>query len=152
MAKELAPLIDAEVLSSDKIRKELIPKPIYTKGEKEIVYNALLVVARYLQNAGMNCILDATFNTEKSRREARDKLNIVRPEHIVIVECICPEDVVISRLKARKGDFSDADISIYRTMKKVYEPVKEEHIIADTSRDPKIIAQEIETRVKRRVK
>jgi len=40
---------------------------------------------------------------------------------------------VISRLKDRKNDYSDADISIYKKMKKIYQPIKEEHIILDTN-------------------
>jgi predicted kinase len=151
LANELAPLINAVVLSTDKIRKELISKPTYTREEKELIYDVMLLLTRYLHNAaGLNCILDATFNTEESRRKARKKLASVSPEQIYIVECICPEDIVISRLKARKGDYSDADIDIYRKMKQVYEPVKEEkqrHIVADTSRDPKINAEEIKTRI-----
>jgi predicted kinase len=151
LANELAPLINAIVLSTDKIRKELISNPTYTREEKELIYNVMLLLTRYLHNAaGLNCILDATFNTKESRKKAREKLETISPEQIYIVECICPEDIVISRLKARKGnDYSDADIDIYRKMKQVYEPVEEEqrHIVADTSRDPKINAEEIKTRI-----
>ena len=148
LAKELAPLINAVVLSTDKLRKELIPNPTYTKEEKELIYDVMLLVARYLHNAaGVNCILDATFNTEESRENARKKLGNISPDQIYIIECMCPEDIVISRLKTRKGDYSDADIGIYRKMKQVYEPVKDKqrHIVADTSRDPKINAEEIKT-------
>jgi predicted kinase len=148
LANELAPLINAVVLSTDKIRKEIIPKPTYTKEEKELIYDVMLLVARYLHNeAGANCILDATFNTEESRRKAIKKLASVLLEQIYMVECVCPEDIVISRLKARKGDYSDADIDIYRKMKQLYEPVKEKqrHIVADTSRDPEINAEKIKT-------
>jgi predicted kinase len=144
----LAPLINAIVLSTDKLRKELIPNPTYTKEEKGLIYDVMLLVARYLHNAaGVNCILDATFNTEESRKKARKKLGNIPVEQIYIIECICPEDIVISRLKARKGDYSDADISIYRKMKQMYEPVKDKqrHIVADTSRDPKTNAEEIKT-------
>jgi predicted kinase len=150
LANELAPLINAIVLSTDKIRKELISNPTYTREEKELIYNVMLLLTRYLHNAaGLNCILDATFNTKESRKKAREKLETISPEQIYIVECICPEDIVISRLKARKGDYSDADIDIYRKMKQVYEPVEEEqrHVVADTSRDPKINAEEIKTRI-----
>jgi predicted kinase len=153
LANELAPLINAVVLSTDKLRKELIPNPTYTKEEKELIYDVMLLVARYLHNAtGVNCILDATFNTEESRKNARKKLGNVSSEQIYIIECICPEDIVISRLKARKGDYSDADIGIYRKMKQVYEPVtdKQRHIVADTSRDPKINAEEIKTSIFRK--
>ena len=132
IAKDLAPLIDAVVLSTDKIRKELIPNPTYKKQEKKLIYNVLLIVAKYLHQAGINCILDATFNTENSRKELRKKLGLSQ-EQICIVECICPDDIVISRLKDRKNDYSDADISIYKKMKRIYQPIKEEHIILDTN-------------------
>ena len=148
LANELAPLIKAVVLSTDKIRKELITHPTYTEEEKELIYDVMLILAKYLHEAaGTNCILDATFNTKESRRKAREKLESVSPEQIYIIECICPEDIVLSRLKARKGDYSDADIDVYRKMKQVYEPVeeKERHIVADTSLDPKTNAEEIKT-------
>ena len=148
LANELAPLINAIVLSTDKIRKEVISKPTYTKEEKRLIYDVMLLVARYLHDAaGINCILDATFNTEKSRRTTIEKLVNASSDQIYIVECICPEDVVITRLKARKGDYSDADIDIYRKMKQLYEPVKEmeKHIVIDTSQDPKMNAEQIKT-------
>ncbi|MGI0000053.1 MAG: AAA family ATPase, partial [Nitrososphaeraceae archaeon] len=50
-----------------------------------------------------------------------------------IIECICPEDLIISRIQKRKNNYSDADLSIYRMIKAIYEPVKEEHITIDTS-------------------
>ena len=132
IANALAPLINAVVLSTDKIRKELIPNPTYKKQEKKLIYNVLLIVTKYLHKAGINCILDAIFNTENSRKELRKKLGLSQ-EKICIVECICPDDIVISRLKDRKNDYSDADISIYKKMKKIYQPIKEEHIILDTN-------------------
>jgi predicted kinase len=150
LANELAPLIKAVVLSTDKIRKELISNPTYTEEEKELISDVMLLVARYFHNqAGTNCILDGTFNTKESRRKAKEKLESVSPEQIYIVECICPEDIVLSRLRARKGDYSDANIDIYRKMKQVYEPVeeKERHIVADTSLNPKINAEEIKSRI-----
>ena len=154
LANELAPLINAIVLSTDKIRKEVISKPTYTKEEKRLIYDVMLLVARYLHDAaGINCILDATFNTEKSRRTVIEKLVNVSSDQIYIVECICPEDVVITRLKARKGDYSDADIDIYRKMKQLYEPVKEmeKHIVIDTSQDPEMNAEQIKTWIFRKV-
>jgi predicted kinase len=150
LASELAPLINAIVLCTDKLRKELFSNPTYTDEEKELIYNIMLLVARYLHNeGGVNCILDATFNTEKSRENARQKLAGVSLEEIYVVECVCPEEVAISRLKARKGDYSDADIDIYRKMKQTYEPVKDKkrHIVTDTSRDPKVNAEVIKTSI-----
>lgn len=150
LANELAPLISAVVLSTDKLRKEIISNPSYTDEEKELIYNIMLLVAKYLHNEGhINCILDATFNTEESRENARKKLAGATLEQIYIVECVCPEEVAISRLKARKGDYSDADIGVYRKMKQLYEPVrdKQRHIVADTTQDPKVNAEQIRTSI-----
>lgn len=151
LAYELAPLINGVVLSTDKIRKELISRPTYTKEEKQLIYDILLLVAKYLHNScsDLNCILDATFNTEESRRHAKQKLADIAAEQIYIIECICPENIVISRLNARRGNYSDADIEIYRKMKQVYEPVKEKHrhIVADTSQDPRVNAEEIKNSI-----
>ena len=156
IAKDLAPLIDASVLSTDKIRKELIPNPTYKKQEKRLIYKVLLIVAKYLHKAGVNCILDATFNTENSRREVKKKLGLSQ-EQICIVECICPDDIVISRLKHRKKDYSDADISIYKKMKKFYEPIKGEeegeHIIINTNQQSsKTNAKEIASQILKKKK
>ena len=146
LARSLAPLINATVLSTDKIRKELIATPTYVWEERRLVYDVLMLIAKYLHNVGVNCILDATFTTESSRKELRRKLAPTSNQFSTI-ECICSEDIIMSRLKNRKNDYSDADISIYRKMKKIYEPVRGEHIIVDTSNpsniDMKRIAEQI---------
>ena len=147
LSMHLAPLINAVVLSSDKVRKELISKPTYSKGEVRLIYNLLLLLAKYLHNVGLNCIIDATFNREKLRKEFKEKLK--RPNaHVHIVECICPENFILQRLKARKKGYSDADFSVYEKMKKNFQPIREAHITVDTSQRPlKAIAKEIANQI-----
>ena len=116
LANELAPYIDAVVLSSDKVRKELIYKPSYTQEEKSLVYNILLLISKYLHSAKINCILDATFNSQRSREDVKKRLNLDNDQY-KIIECICAEDLTISRIQKRKDDYSDADLSIYRRIK-----------------------------------
>jgi predicted kinase len=146
LARGLAPLINATVLSTDKIRKELIATPTYIWEERRLVYDVMTLIAKYFLNAGVNCILDATFTTESSRNEVRRKLALTC-NRFSIIECTCSENVIMSRLKNRANDYSDADISIYRKMKNIYEPVRGEHIIVDTSNpsntDMKKIAEQI---------
>ena len=38
-----------------KIRKELISKPTYRKQERNLIYDIMLLLARYLHDAGINC-------------------------------------------------------------------------------------------------
>ncbi len=135
ISKELAKLTKWVVLSTDKIRKDLIPNPTYSTQEKRLIYDVLVLIAKYLHESGTNCILDGTFNTKYSIEEIKKKLNLTS-QQICIVECICPEDIVIARIKNRKNDYSDADASIYRSTKATYQPIEEEHIVVDTSQQP----------------
>lgn len=135
LAKHLAPVFDATTLSSDKIRKELFPNPTYLPSELKTVYDVMTIIAKYLNDAGINCILDATFNREDSRMEIREKLKLA-DNQLHIIECSCPEEVAISRLGSRRNDYSDATISVYQRMKKIHEPVKADHITVDTTFPP----------------
>jgi predicted kinase len=134
IAKDLAAIIKGSVvLSTDKIRKELISKPTYKKQERRLIYDVMLLFAKYLHIASIDCILDATFNRESSRKEVTERLSLTE-DQLCIVECTCPEEIVIRRLKYRQNSYSDADISVYRKMKRIYEPVKgARHIVVDTS-------------------
>ena len=140
VAKNLAPLIDATILSSDKIRKELIPQPTYERYERELIYQVMILLAKYLHKVGKNCILDATFNKEEFRNQVKKKTHCGN-DQFFIVECFCSENIAISRIKSRKGGYSDANVSIYLKMKKIYEPVKAEHLRIDTSKDAAINAK-----------
>jgi predicted kinase len=148
LANELASFINARVLSTDKIRKELIEKPNYSEEEKKLIYDILILIANYLHNAGINCILDATFNTQQSREDIKKRLNL-RKDQFIIIECVCPEELIISRLKSRKKGYSDADESIYRKIKEKYETVQENHITVDTSQSLKNIITEIVNKIKK---
>lgn len=147
LANELGPLINAVILSTDKIRKELIDKPNYREEEKKLIYNILLLIAKYLHNNGINCILDATFNNQKAIEDIKKGLNLT-DDQFKIIECICPEELVISRIQKRKRGYSDADVSIYRMVKENYEPLKEKHITVDTSQSLKKIVAEVANRIK----
>ena len=147
LANELGPLINAVILSTDKIRKELIDKPNYSEEEEKLIYNILLLIAKYLHNNGINCILDATFNNQKAIEDIKKGLNLT-DDQFKIIECICPEELVISRIQKRKRGYSDADVSIYRMVKENYEPLKEKHITVDTSQSLKKIVAEVANRIK----
>ena len=142
LAKHLAPIFDATILSSDKIRKELFPNPTYLPSELKIVYDAMTVIAKYLNEVGINCILDATFNREDSRMEIREKLKLAENQ-LHIIECSCPEEIAISRLESRRNDYSDATTSVYQRMKKIHEPVRADHITVDTTFPPEANADKI---------
>jgi predicted kinase len=149
LAKKLAPMINAIILSSDKIRKELFSNPTYSSVERKLIYDIMIILAKYLNEARCNCILDATFNREYSRMEIKKKLHL-NDRQFYIIECFCPEEAALSRLKSRKDDYSDATIEVYQKMKKIYESVKVEHIAVDTTLDPQENAHRITEEIKRK--
>lgn len=150
LAKNLAPRIDASVLSSDKIRKEMFPNPTYSTAELKIVYDVMIVTAKYLNDMGKNCILDATFNREDSRVEVKKKLEL-DDKQFHIIECSCPEEIAISRLGSRKDDYSDATIQVYQKMKSIREPVIADHITVDTTLSPEENAAKIAEYISKRL-
>ena len=94
----------------------------------------MILIAKYLHSKHISCIIDGTFNRNNSRNEVREKLELKQNE-LCIIECTCPENLIMSRLLARNtDDLSDADISIYWKMKKIYETIKTNHISIDTSK------------------
>ena len=135
IANKLSSFFDTFViLSSDKIRKELFKVPSYSRFERSLVYDVMILIAKYLHSEHISCVIDGTFNRNKSRNEVREKLGLKLNE-FCIIECTCPENLIMSRLLARNSDdLSDADISIYWKMKKIYEKVKTNHISIDTSK------------------
>lgn len=151
LSKKLAPLINAIVLSTDKIRKDLIVSPTYEKEERKLIYDVMILLAKYLHSSGTNCILDATFNREESRVDVKKKLGI-HDKDFFVIECTCPEEVIIPRLRERKDDYSDAGVDVYQKMKKIYESVKGEHITVDTTLDPQINAKLVSKKILNSIK
>jgi predicted kinase len=149
LAKNLAPLINGTVLSSDKIRKELFPSPTYSPSEQKIVFDTMVTAAKKLSDVGVNCILDATFNREQSRIEVKNRLGLA-DNQFHIIECSCQENIIMSRLESRKNDYSDATIQVYQKMRNIREPVKIEHVILDTVLPPEENARKAKEYISKR--
>jgi adenylylsulfate kinase len=59
------------ILESDKLRRLLTPNPKYTEEEREYFYRSMAVIGKYLVDAGVCVIFDATANRRKYRDYAR---------------------------------------------------------------------------------
>ena len=75
VAKGLAPLINAVVLATDKIRKELFSKPMYGQRERRLIYDVMILMAKYLDKAGINCI--RTLHLQEKAQDAKSKRSLV---------------------------------------------------------------------------
>jgi len=101
--------IHAQVVSSDMLRRVVTPAPKYTEEERDMVYSALVFVAKLLTQNGVNVIIDATGNRRRYREEARREIPRFMEAYLQ-----CPLEVCIQRETGRKETFH-APAKIYRT-------------------------------------
>src|SRR5256885_4786897 len=68
LARRLATALDAQVVESDRVRKQLFAEPRYTGGEHAAVYGWCHTVLRSALVVGRDVIFDATNLEERLRR------------------------------------------------------------------------------------
>ncbi|MEM7815654.1 MAG: AAA family ATPase [Candidatus Aenigmatarchaeota archaeon] len=143
VAKEIAKnLPKTALLRTDVVRKNLLKKPNYTEEEKKLIYDSLLSEAGKFLSINKNCVLDATFY-KRGYREAAKRLASENGTQLLLIECVCPESLVLKRLKKRKGDASEADVAVYKKVKEYYEKITERHITINTGKGKAEVRREI---------
>lgn len=84
------------ILRMDEMRKVVTPEPTYSDSEREIVYRALVYVAKTLTEFGHDVIIDATGNLRRWRELARQLI----PGYVEIY-LRCPLELCTQREKQR---------------------------------------------------
>jgi adenylylsulfate kinase len=90
--------IEAELISSDKLRRELTPRPTYSEEERDLFYNCLAFVAIKLVKNNIKVIIDATGNRRKYRKKCRRKI-----KQFAEIYLECPQEICIQREKKRRN-------------------------------------------------
>ncbi len=135
LARKLAQRLDAFHLMTDSIRKQILGLPVgthqfdgYDKGiydpsVSRRVYREMMRRGQRLLKAGQTVILDATFLRGDSRSQAAGLAGRLKVP-VLFVQSHCPEKTVVGRMKRRqhKQSFSDADLAVYRRMKRRFKP------------------------------
>ena len=151
LARDLAGPLEAAVLTSDVIRKEMAGIPVterqyapwgtglYTEESIEHTYSELHRRADASLQRGRAVVLDASYR-KRSWREAA--LDIARRANVpaLVLECVAPEEDIRARLERRlrrRGGPSDGRWEIYAQQKASYEPLTElsasQHLMIDTA-------------------
>ena len=138
-ARELLKRAPLVVLESDRLRKVLVLKPKYTRGEHARVFNVChLLIEEYLAQ-GRRVLFDATNLTENAR-EPLYRITARLGCPLVLVGFTAPQDLVRQRLAQRVPgrnhvEFSDATWQIHCRMRPFEEAIGRPHIMVDTSQD-----------------
>jgi adenylylsulfate kinase len=101
IASELVRLlhVPVEMLRLDEFRKRLVPEPQYTEEERDLVYNAVGVMASLLAAHGVNVVIDATAHRRKWRDRARGQISSFYEVYVK-----CPLDVCMKRESQREDN------------------------------------------------
>lgn len=116
----------APVLRTDEIRKDLFgPEPDYTSEESQATYDEMFDRARNLLKDGEHVILDATFMFEHGRQRANALAQeYTDPYDFTIIRVTCEPSIAKDRINNRTHDASDADVSVYQSIRDRFEPVE----------------------------
>jgi len=120
-AAKLAASMDAHMLESDAIRRELFPERRYTRRESGAVFAAVRKRAEAALAKGSDVIVDATNLREWERRGFRE-LAARQGAQVLGVRVTAPAAVVRERLVGGRAGASEADMGVYQRMRGSEEP------------------------------
>lgn len=152
-ARALAPLLGAEIVQTDAVRKDMLRIPatehryegfgegIYSNEVSRRTYAMALEIAlEKLRTAGA-VIIDGSYKSREERARAFEAARRAGTGAF-LVECTCPEATVEARLRAREshgGDISDGRWEIFQAQRRDFETIDEipagSRIVVDTSLD-----------------
>lgn len=131
VSRRIADRLDARLVRTDVVRKELFPDPSYTAAESRATYEAVLELARERVREE-HVVLDGTFR----RRSLRERAAAVADDAGVafrLVRVVCDDRLVRERIRARVGDESDADVAVYEQLSEEFAPIERDHAVVDNS-------------------
>ena len=139
LARRLGSTLEAQVVESDRVRKQLFSEPRYTGGEHAAVYGWCHTVLRSALVVGRSVIFDATNLEERVRRRVYDIADAC-DARLAIIWVTCPPAVVQDRMLRRqqridRDDASDADWLVYLDLRRKAEPIRRPHVVINTSSD-----------------
>jgi predicted kinase len=151
LARRLGAALDAQVVESDRVRKQLFAEPRYTGGEHAAVYGWCHTVLRSALVVGRRVIFDATNLEERIRRRVYDIVEQC-DARLLIVWATCPPAIVQERLLRRhqvrdEDDISDADWLVYLDLRRKAEPIRRPHVVFNTATDFDTLLQHVLSRV-----
>jgi predicted kinase len=151
LAKRLSGSLDAQVVESDRVRKQLFTEPRYTGGEHAAVYGWCHTVLRSALVVGRSVIFDATNLEERVRRRVYDIAQQC-DARLAIIWVTCPPAIVQQRMLRRADrrdadDLSDADWSVYVDLRRKVEPIRREHTVINSATDNETLVARLLTRL-----
>ena len=147
LARQLGVALDAQVVESDRVRKQLFAEPRYTGGEHAAVYGWCHNLLRSALQVGRPVIFDATNLEERVRRKVYDIAEQC-DARLLIVWATCSPAIVQQRLLRRRekldeNDLSDADWSVYLQLRRKADAICRPHLVVNTATDTDTVVRRL---------
>ena len=147
LARQLAAALDAQIVESDRVRKQLFAEPRYTGGEHAAVYGWCHTVLRSALVCGRSVIFDATNLEERVRRRVY-AISEECQARLLIIWATAPASVVQERMLRRRDavdvdDASDADWRVYLMLRPKAEVIRRPHVVVNTSADTETLMRRL---------
>jgi len=153
LARRLAAQLDAQIVESDRVRKQLFAEPRYTGSEHAAVYGWCHTIVRSALVCGRSAIFDATNLDERVRRRVYAITEECRAQLLIIWATAAPSVVQERMLRRRdredEDDVSDADWSVYLDLRRRAEPIRRPHIVVNTAADTQTLLRSVLARITR---
>jgi predicted kinase len=151
LARRLGAALDAQVVESDRVRKQLFAEPRYTSGEHAAVYGWCHTVLRSALVVGRRVIFDATNLEERVRLKVYDIAQECNAR-LTILWTTSPPAVVQERMLRRQqrhdeDDASDADWLVYLDLRRKAEPIRRPHTVVNTAADHETLVRRLVARL-----
>jgi len=153
LARRLGAALHAQVVETDRVRKQLFAEPRYTGGEHAAVYGWCHTMLRSALVVGRTVVFDATNLEERNRRGVYDMVEQC-DARLLIVWAACSPAIVQQRLLRRReapdaDDLSDADWLVYLNLRRKAEPIPGPHVVLNTAVDFDTLLQRVLSRAAR---
>lgn len=152
LARQLGAALDAQIVESDRVRKQLFAEPRYTGGEHAAVYGWCHTILESGLAVGRRVIFDATNLEERTRRRVYDIAERTNAR-LTIVWVTSPPGVVQERMLRRhekrdENDLSDADWSVYLQLRRKADAIRRPHLVVNTATDTDTVVHRLLARLR----
>ncbi|GAC1522187.1 MAG: hypothetical protein NVS2B16_29970 [Chloroflexota bacterium] len=142
LARRLGERLAGLVLDKDVVRATLFPPAYieYSTAQDDFCLTVMLDVAAYLleRHPDLHVILDGRPFARRYQIDQLDGWSAERHVSLVIIECVCSDDVARQRLDRDAGTAAHAaqnrDYGLYRRIKEGFEPIREPKVVVNTDR------------------
>lgn len=144
VARNLGRELGLEVISSDRIRKEIFRpdsasgQGMYSQEADSTTYGEMFRRAREILDRGGSVIVDATFRRMSDRARFRDGASAAGAS-VCLAMTVCPEETTLQRLAQRTETpdrYSDAGTALFTSMQRTFQwpdPLTEPYVPLPTS-------------------